>query len=253
MYKIRFIIFTALFLSLSAAGRQDFVVTQAGDTLNGKVSFQMLGKIEQVQVKGQTKESISAIQVRMAAMKGKFYRPVQFSGSVQMMEIMIDGYLSLLAFRPPSVMSYDGRLLLMRDGRNTEVPSIGFKKYLSSFLNDSPELSNRIKEGELARTDIEKIVTEYNAIIEKNTQADKQQSVVAEKQKSKIEILNELQTEIEQSDIESKKDLLEMLNEVKDKISNDKAIPTYLSNSLKEGLKSKAQMAEKLERFLKSE
>jgi hypothetical protein len=247
MIKTHFLSFIVLMISLPVAGQEDFVVTQKGDTLKGRVSFQQMGKIEQILIKGEKRQTLTAIQARMASLKGKVYRPVQFSATVQMMEVMMDGYLSLMAFRPPNLMSYDGRLLLMRDGRMAEVPNIGFKKFVSSFLSDYQELSSQIKDGDLDRNDLEKIVSEYNVFIDKQTMAGRQRSSVSQKQKSKLEILDDLQAEVEQSNIASKKDVLDMLTEIREKIKGNKSIPPYLSNSLKEHLKSNPQLVNKLE------
>ena len=250
MLKICSIVFVVFLISLSATAQEDYAVTQRGDTLRGRVNFQQVGKIEQVSVKGETKHNLSSIQVRMASLKGKIYKPVQFSASVQMMEVMIDGYLSLMAFRPPNLMSYDGRLLLLRDGRALEVPSLGFKKYVSKFLSDDPELAEKIDHGDLDRKDLDKIVADFNSFVGKKTQILRERTEVVENQKSKLEMIDELRVEIEKSDIDAKKDLLDMLVEMKDKIANQKSVPAYLSNALKENLKAKPALLEKFEKLL---
>lgn len=237
----------------SAIAQNDYAVTTKGDTLYGKIVFQQLGKVEQVQVKGEKKrQTISAIQVRMVKVGEKVYLPVQYAEGVQMMEVVKDGYLSLLAFQPQGNMNYDGRLLKLRTGAVLEVPTIGFKKRVSEFLSDDVDLATRIKDGNLDRKDLDSIIVEYNIFIDKNTKASNLQTETEIKQAPKLEVLNTLINSIKGSSLDSKTETLEMLTELKEKISDGKAIPLYLSNALKENLKSEQDWIRKLESVLQN-
>ena len=233
-----------------AVGQEDFIVTTKGDTLRGRVSFQQIGNIEQVLVKGDKRQTFSSMQIRIANVKGQAYKPIQFSGKVQMMQVVTNGYLSLLAFQPPGVMNYDGRLLALRDGRMLEVPTIGFKKHLSAFLSDDADLAQKIKEGELERKNLDAIIEAYNTFIEKNTEINDQKTKEEDKTKIKLEALEEIKEAITTSDMESKDETLEMLNEVKDKISTGKSVPQYLSNALLDKLQFDPELIKKLEGIL---
>ena len=239
-------------LIFSSVSSQDgFVVTTKGDTLFGKITFQQIGKIEQVLVKGDKRQNISSIQVLTAQANDKIYRPIQFLGMVQMMEVIKDGYLSLLAFQPPGIMNYDGRLLKLRSGDVLEVPTIGFKKRVSEFLKDNVNLASQIKDGDLDRKDLDKIIDEYNLFIGKNTVTSSQQRKEEAAQLPKLESIDVLIEAIKNSNLESKTETLEMLAELKDKITDNKSVPQYLSNALKENLKSSSEWVEKLESILK--
>jgi hypothetical protein len=245
------VLFLLSLVSFLATSQSDYVVTTTGDTLKGKISFQQIGNIEQVVIKGEKRKTLSSIQVRMASLKEEVYKPIQFSGTIQMMKVLTEGYLSLLAFQPPGIMNYDGRLLMLRDGRNLEVPSIGFKKHVSALLSDDPELADQIKDGDMDRKDLDEIIQQYNSFIENKTVAEANQQTLDIKQKSKIESLDEIISEIKQSDLKSDAELFEMLNEVKDKIANEKSIPQYLSNAIHEKLNKLPELATKFGSVIK--
>ena len=109
--SIRKLCLFILLFPLVISAQSDYLVNTRGDTLKGTIRFQMVGNLEQASVKGLKKETYVATAVRRVYLKGIHYKPVQFSGTIKFMQIISDGYLSLLAFQPQGVMNYDGRLL----------------------------------------------------------------------------------------------------------------------------------------------
>ena len=158
-------LFTFSFALLSA---QDFLITTKGDSIKGTINFQLIGKIEIANIKASKREIVSAINTREVFLKGKRFKPVQFNGSILFMQILTEGYLSLLAFQPPNIMTYDGRLLQKKDGQLLEVPGIGFKKSMAKFFSDCPDLANKINAGEFGSKDLTEIINQYNILISKN-------------------------------------------------------------------------------------
>lgn len=228
-----------LFAITISARAQGYLVTTKGDTIKGKINFQLLSRIEMANVKGATKETISATSVRSVFTNGKHYKPVQFNGTIQFMEILIDGYLSLLGFKQPNAVLYEGRVLQKRDGKIIEVANIGFKKQVSSFLSDAPNLSKEILDGNLVARDLQEIINQYNAFIEKQT-LPKSNSASANEMvqnnaasKTKIDLLEALRLDIEKSDLPQKQDALDILLDWSEKIKNNKPIPPYLQKALK--------------------
>jgi len=242
--------FIGLLASPRLFAQTDFLVNTKGDTLRGQISFQQVGQIEQALVKGKKRETISAIYVREVFLKGNRFKPVQFSGTVKFMQVLTEGYLSLLAFQPQGIMNYDGRLLQMRDGRSIEAPTIGFKKQMINFLKDCPALTAQIQEGTFDRKDLDKIIAYYNGYISEKTVSVQAQAKSEFKQTSKLEILSALKTEIEKSELESKQDALDMLLDMEEKIKGNKTIPPYLSKALKNSLGSRVDWIGKVEEIL---
>lgn len=242
---MRFVILFFILLGTSAFS-QDYLITHRGDTLKGSITFQAMGKIEMATVKGKTRETISAINTREAVKKGKRFKPVQFNGEIVFMEILTDGYVSLLAFKPPNVMAYDGRLLQKRDGRVTEVPALGFKKILSNFFSDYPDLVDKIKTGDYSQKDLSEIINSYNSFISDKTIATQAQDQLESTQQSKLELINSLRSEIEKSELPEKQDAIDMLNELMDKIKANKPILPYMIKSLSSALESRKDLIDML-------
>jgi preprotein translocase subunit SecE len=253
-FMSRLYLFSILIFSSICSGAQnaqtDYLINTRGDTIRGQISFLQLGTIDQVQVKGAKRQSISAVQVREVYLKGKRYKPVQFAGAIKFMQILTEGYLSLLAFQPPGLMTFDGRLLQKRDGVAMEVPSLGFKKQMSNFIKEYDEMAKQITDGTLDRKDLDKIISGYNEFISGKTASVKAQSQLAEKQKSKLELLDELKSEIEKTEMPNKQDALDMVADVGEKINGNKPLPNYLVQLLKSKVSNQTALEGKLNLLL---
>jgi hypothetical protein len=244
-------IISLFFLAASTLVAQDFLITTKGDTLKGNITFQLNGKVESATVKGTKRETISAINTRIAFQKGKQFKPVQFNGTVQFMEILADGYLSLLAFQQPNAMSYDGRLLQKRDGKTMEVPGIGFKKQMTNYLSDSPTIVAQIQDGQLGLKELPQIIEKYNSLISGKTETQKEQANIESGKKSKLELLTILRSDIEQSNLFLKQDALDILADWSDKIKSGKPIAPYLSKALRSALGESVDLIKKLDELIK--
>lgn len=229
---------------------QDYIITNKGDTIKGRVSFLMVGKMEQANLKGESKATFSPISVREVFMRNERYKPVQHAGEIQFMKILRDGYLSYLSFRLQGGQTYDGRLLHLRDGRAIEIATIGFKKQMNNFLLDCPAIMAQIENGELSRNDIEKIVDGYNACIEKVSSARVEKAVTTSNNKSKLDILQDLMADVSKSDLSNKDDLIDMLNDAGEKINQGKKPNNYLIKILKQSLAANAEWLSKFESVL---
>lgn len=238
-------------ISTCLASQTDYLISTRGDTLRGQINFQWFGKIEQATVKGAKKETLPASQVRIIFRKGNTFKPVQHDGSIRFMQILSDGYLSLLGFQPDGTLNYDGRLLQKRDGSRIEVPTIGFKKQMANFLKDNEVLAKKIQDGELDRKDLDKIIADYNGSIigQFPVPSDKPTDQPAEISKAKM--LNELLEEVTISNLDTKQEALDIISDIDEKIKNKKTVPPYLINALKSNLKPNQALTNKFEAFLK--
>jgi hypothetical protein len=251
LFHMRLILLSVLF-SATAAHTQDYLVTNKGDTLRGNITLQLNGKIETAVVKGEKRMSVSAINTRIISLEGKIYKPIQFNSNIQFMQIVVDGYLSLLAFQQPNVMSYDGRLLRKRDGKQIEVPSLGFKKHMSSFLSDYEALASKIQEGELGQKDLQDIIKQYNDFISGNsgTPMPVESKTQSTQEITKLDLLKALRSEVEKSDIASRQDALDILTDWQEKMQNGKPVMPYMLKALKSALSSREDLLTKLDEML---
>lgn len=233
---IRLLILMCLPAALFA--QSDFIVTMKADTLKGTVRILNYDHIDRVQVAvGNKKEILTALQVLTVSMGGKTYKPVQYQNRVMLMQQLQGGYLSLYAFRIANQASYDGRFFQRLDGKTLEVPNLAFKRIMANFLDDCVAVTDKIKSGDLDRKEIEQIVIEYNACVQKA------QPVVTDLVLAIIELRKKVQPE----NFDHKTEVLEMLADIEQKAGRNETIPNYLMDGLKSYLAPVATAQKELE------
>jgi hypothetical protein len=256
MVQIFFLLICLIGYTISSA-QSDYVVTIKGDTILGKVKYLNYGNEKKVQVVNDKKTVFSILQTSAFKMDNEVYHTVRTSQGYTYMKIIKGGYLSLYAFQQPNQMSWDGSLLLKRDGSDMEVPNIGFKKNMKKFLIECPDVVDRIESGELSKSKITEIVDAYNQCIDLNTKNQNMASQtpkVIEPSKEATDKLSawiQLETDVKNlTNFEGSKDALEMIQEIKSKISKGEKIPNFLSEGLKETLKDQSSIQVALEKAL---
>lgn len=225
---------------------QDYLITTKGDSVSGVLKPLLFGADKKVQVTGvdKKKTTYSMFQISSFQFKGEAYRPVKGPTGYTFMKVIKSGYLSLMAYQLENQVTYDGRYLIKKDGRGTEVPNLSFKKILTNFLSDCNEVSAKIENGDYSKRELEKIVDEYNVCIVNKTTSQKKtdQPVVKEApivqiDKTKLTAWEFLEQKVnEQAAFDSKDNVLEMIAEVKKKISRQEKVPNFLIQGLKESL-----------------
>ena len=208
----------ALFLCNTVLAQKDLVVTSKADTLKGDVRILTYDIQDRVQITIEKKKKIfNALEVLYATMDGEVYKPVRYGNTIRMMKLMKEGYLNLYAFRMDGQNTYDGRFIVKRDGPSMEVPNLTFKKTVSDYLQDCDAIAKKVKNGDYARKDIEKIVEEYNAcIVAGNTAAAA--AALDPVKTSKTESISELSKKIAGMDFSSRNDAMELLKDMQGKV-----------------------------------
>jgi hypothetical protein len=247
-----FILVSVFCLTRAFGQEQDYIVTMKGDTLKGDVKIITYDRLDRLQLGMNNKKTMfSALQIKSILKNGEYYRSVQIDNSIQFMKILKDGYLSLLAFRVNNLTTYDGRYLAKKDGTGTEVPNLGFKKNLSTYLKDCPDVAKAITEDKFKRSEVEKIVDEYNQCIDQRTQKVTQATEVEKIDETKSEIINALRAKVtDLEDFSGKADVLDLLNDISEKLSRQQNIPNYQLEALKGFLKEKDSVKEELEKVI---
>jgi hypothetical protein len=249
---IHIVLFVILMLAYQCAAAQDYVITTKGDTITGIVKPLNFGADKKVQVTepGKKKTVYSLFQVNSFSLSGDTFKPVKGPAGYTFMKIIKPGYLSLLAFQQENQTTYDGMYLLKRDGQGVEVPNLAFKKTLKNFLNDCGNISDKIENGELAKKDLHQIIDEYNACVEGKKVITQKQLVQRAEQVQKLNPWDALETKVKsQADFEGKNDALEMISEIKTKISRSEKIPKFMVDGLK-GTLSHPNLQPELEKAL---
>lgn len=236
------------------ASAQDYVVTIKGDTLSGKVKYfngsgvKYTGAnskyIQLTPVTGK-KSTYQVLEAVAFKMKDEVYHTIKFQGSYTFMKVLSPGYLTLYAYQLENQTTWDGRYLVKKDGTLLDVPNLGFKKRVSIFLADCPDVVKKIEAGDLNRSNLNELVTEYNACLHVKTKPIEKSPA----QRAWADLATSVNG---LTNFDKKSDAVEMIREVQNKLNRKETIPSFLVNGLKDVLKDQAGVQETLNHALES-
>jgi hypothetical protein len=169
------------------------------------------------------------------------------------MKLIKPGYLSILSFQAENQTSYDGLWLLKKDGDGIEVPNLTFEKGMKKFLDDCPALVKKIDNDVLNKKDLNQIVDEYNACMSNPVPVEEKPIAAKPSQPEKdLAAWDALEAKVKsQPDFPEKGNALEMISEIKSKLSTSQKVPNFLIEGLKSSLNQDVFKAE-LESALKA-
>ena len=141
--------------------------------------------------------------------------------------------------------------LLLLDGKGMDVPNLSFKKYMKKFLQDCPDVVDKIESGELGKKELNQIIDEYNQCVEDKT-VDHAEIIAEQKEQVKtLTAWDVLEEKVKsQADFEGKNNALEMIEDIKGRIAKSEKIPNFLLDGLKSTLNQEIFQTE-LENALK--
>lgn len=235
---IHILLFILLMLVFQCVGAQDYVITTRGDSISGDVKPLLFGPEKRVQIQSadKTKKSFSIFEVRSFSSNGDIYHPVKGENGYVFMKLLQPGYLSLYAFQLDNTSRFDGIFLKKIDGDNMVLPNLGFKKYMSQFLEDCPLVVERIQSGELNKKNLKELIATYNGCIEDNTVDHSAVLEQQEVQSKKMNAWEALEVKVRAADFTGKNNALEMITEIRKKIKEQERIPNFMIEGLKNSL-----------------
>ncbi|MEQ9285542.1 MAG: hypothetical protein RIG77_01460 [Cyclobacteriaceae bacterium] len=255
--------FTYIFLVLFGCAFQvlsqdeDFAVLIKGDTLRGKMNIvdnPLTGHNLVIKVK-KKKESHASYRVSLLYKNGETYHVAKIEGRYQFIKLVQEGFMSLYRYSPAdqqSAQMFQGSILITKDGRQKVVPNLGFRKQLSEFLEDCESLSAKIQEGEYTKKNLTEIIDLYNACVPQAYEpkpGDIVEEIVYIPDTSDIdELIEKVKTD---GDLSSNSEMLEMLEDVRNKLQDGDEVPGYLVKILKGNLEGKGELLELLDKALK--
>jgi hypothetical protein len=236
---LHILLFFAAVLACQRAEAQDYVLTAKGDSLTGEVKPLVFTADKKVQITTADKKrtTLSLFDVKAYSQGGEIFHPIKGETGYVFMKLIKPGYLSLYGYQLENQMRFDGLFLVKRDGDRLAVPNLGFKKYVAKFLSDCERISSKVKDGDLGKKDLLSIVDQYNACINGRTFDHKKQIVQQETQTAAINAWDSLEHAINSTDFPEKNNALEMVAEVKKKITQNEKIPNFLLEGLKNSLR----------------
>lgn len=244
---LQILIILLFVLGYSAASAQsDYVVTIQGDTLRGKVKLSTSSGVKytashdakyvQLIAENGTKSIHEVLQTIAFRINDDIYHTILYDPGYMFMKLIKPGYLSLYAYQMENQTTWDGRYLVKKDGSLLDVPNIGFKKKVPTFLADCQTVVKEIESGALGKADLLKIVEQYNACIDLKINAIPKKSPA-------VAAWTNLAAEVEALPAFDKKtDATEMIREIKVKLSKSETIPSYLISGVKDALKDQSSV-----------
>jgi hypothetical protein len=235
---IHILLFVLMMLVYQCASAQDYIITTRGDSLTGEVRPLLFGPEKKVQLiaDGNEKTTYSLFDVRLFSSKGDIYHPLKGEKGYVFMKLLESGYLSLYAFQMENQTRFDGLMLKKLDGASIIVPNLGFKKYVSQFLEDCPDVSAKVREGELGKKNLKEMIDAYNACIDNRTVDHGKIIADQNEQKEKISAWISLEEKVRAKEFNEKENAIEMIAEIRKKIQRQENIPNFLLEGLKNSL-----------------
>ncbi len=236
---------------------QDYVVTTRNDTLRGVakiLEFDILDRIDLID--GKKKNHFTCIQIKTLSMNGETFSPIKGSNGYRLMKLVKPGYLSLYLGKQSNTMSspnfhYDVQYLVKRDGSVQEVPNLGFKKAIIRFLDDCKSLKDKIVKENLGKKDLDQIITFYNECIESQTISSRIDATPAVGSEDPTLIaLGDLKAKLEAGQLPNRRDAIDILNDMSNKVKSRQPVPNYLMEGLKGLLKDSPEYQSDLEKVI---
>ena len=222
---------------------QDYLITTKGDSIVGQLKPLLYGPEKKVQVtpEGKKKEVYSMFQVRRYRLKDEIFEPIKGPDGFTFMKLVKPGYLSLYNYQLANQVTFEGSYLFRKDGKGLDVPNISFKKVMKNFLKDCDDVASRIDNGEFGRKDLPEIIDAYNLCISRNTSAHEAVATQQAVQAKSMGAWDVLETKVKDApEFDGKPNALEMIQEIKGKISRSEKIPNFLTDGLKSVLKDES-------------
>tara|TARA_R110000796_G_scaffold252627_1_gene388926 strand:- start:7274 stop:8056 length:783 start_codon:yes stop_codon:yes gene_type:complete len=253
-------IFTLSILSFSATG-QDILTKLSGETMTGDV--QLLANSDgmpyAVVKNGRDKETVELFSIKdISIPEFGLIKPIKIGEQYRFGLIVSEDYLSVYKYSTSNRMDDFGMIALQKfGGAAFALPGIvGFKKLMSDYLSDCPEVSDKIDEKELKRNDIDQIVKDYNGCIAlKNSVEQKPisyyQASASKIPESKQTMLKDFETLLKYSEkVEDKDSVTDMFSDFSSKLNKGEKVPEYLINAIKNAIKNDEKLMELMNKII---
>lgn len=237
---------TLLIVACSLGGyAQDYLVTTKRDTLRGRLSISSFPTMDKVVVSVDKKKTeYLGTSVHVLVLDSQVYKPVRTSDAYRLMKLSRAGMVSLFYARQSPGTPYNVPFVVKRSGEAMEVTALRFKKSMASFLEDCSSIKNKIEQDKLGKKDLEKIIDEYNLCMDQQTS-----KAMVSSEDPRLVALNTMNTRFEK-DATITSDTRDILKDIYAKVRENKSIPNYLIEGLRESLKDRSEYQEDLEMLI---
>lgn len=266
--KMQFILAIILYFTVATLDAQDqYIVKLNGDTIRGKLLINpMRDNTQSIYFRHPdgSKENLRPIRVSYVYYDEEYqFRSIPFYNQRLFMQVVKEdrnlSYYHYIHKRDNSVATT--KIFAKPNGDALELSAITFKKQVSEFLDDCPQVNARIEAKEYKYKDIDQLFEDYNncdiqtvsasstrvaatqttpaatsttAVMETGDNANPGSSGAATTKKqeklAQVDVFRKYVREMD--DFEHARDVLEWLTDIEYRVSQDREIPNYLWNSL---------------------
>lgn len=250
---MRILFFSILVLFTTASYAQDYVITVQKDTIYGDVEILLPDQFNEelsVTVDGD-KKRLKSFQILEAYTDSTIYHPAKVQNKYRILELIEGGYLSLYLYRADESYDFNTSYLLKSTTEGMIVPNISFRKRVTDFVSECPEVVAKLEDKTYKKNDLGQIVKDYNICLEQQTQKkfSEQDPTINESDKSTLNLVLGIQQKLNSS---ADDELNTLLNDIKQKVKSGGAVPGYLISALKEQTKSIDSIKNEVEQLLKA-
>ncbi|GHN01719.1 hypothetical protein WSM22_32080 [Cytophagales bacterium WSM2-2] len=229
--------------------QKDYAISLRSDTIRGELKILSFDNMDRLQINSNGKKTTyTALQLRSFSKDSISYESVKYENTIRFMRVLKSGYLSLYAFNPTGMGSWDGRYITKKNGTGMELPNLAFKKILIKYLEECDEVVSGLEKGNLSKKDILRIVDLYNNC--NQGKSDNFNPQAAKGKSDKLNSLKKLSEKVEALDFLTKKDALELIRDLQNKVSKNEAIPNYLIEGLKSYLVDTPSLSKDVEEVI---
>ena len=237
---MRALLFFLFFSSISvfSYGQDQWLVTAKMDTIYGKIYLETGDqyKADEAKVKdGKKKISYKSYQIRSVHLgKNDDYETLKIDGRYQFVQVDIKGkYFSRYLYNDPDLGSSSNfalKILVNWKGEQYKTSNLTSKKRFAAYFEDCESVSQKIESGELKKKDFEKIIAEYDVCIDQIQSQITAMPITTQPVVPSSEMEN-LISELKSKDL-YKGEMVTMLEDVNQRMSNNENIPNYLQQAV---------------------
>lgn len=222
----------SILCTLTGFSQNDYVITSGQDTIRGKITILMASQYaEEITIKGSAgKQELNTGQILSFVQNGDTYQIIPYNGKSRIMKLVKAGeYVSLYIFRGESQYEFGTEFLYKKNNVGKEMPSMGFKKTLTKFLNDCPAIAG-VDEKLLKRDNLPQLVDYYNTCMAGTSKVTSQLTDSAKD--NAMELLNSIKGKVIAQN-NNNTELLTLINDISQKLIDKQKVPSYLIDALK--------------------
>lgn len=255
--SIYIILLIALSTQLKA---QSTLITLRGDTLSGTFSLAKRGGnefVDFVDEEGKKKKFKLFDVKRVISADNEIIEPINIGdGEYTFGKLISEGYINLYSYRGPnSTLTFNEKIMIKLDGTSLPVPgAFGFKKSVSKFLSECPEVSQKVSSKKLGGDKLDQVLSEFNSCISNKSSGNSTSRIAI----PSVIITEDLQTQIDDfntllkysDNVEDKEDVSDMFGDLTKKIAGKEKIPNYLKKALREAIANDPKLKALIETML---